>query len=846
MLFSLEHLSTRFTENFVRRCGVLRKRIAEAALLSTLLTGFLLPGLVYGDCVDYRDFVRRVGGTVNPTPSWGVAIHGNFAYVTDWTYPSSGFTVINVLNPSSPYVVNRVNLSAPTYGLVVSGSTLYVANRELGLKIFDLSDPMFPSLVGTAPIPGVAYDVAVSGTHAYVADLTKYLRVIDISNPVSPTLVGSVATPGSAVEVEVSGSYAYVADDQSGLQVIDVSNPSSPGIVGSTSTPMAAYGVALSGSYALVADHKFGLRVIDVTNPASPILAASVSTPGPQNGGPYGIAVSGSFAYVSDDFRGLLVFDISNPILPDVVGSVYIPNAYQRGRKVTVDGTHAYVAASGFHVVDISNPRSPFLGDVNASYFKDVAVLGAYAYATDYYSGLKIIDISNPSLPTIVGSVFTANSLGVAVSGSRAYVTDAGALRAIDVSNPASPFMTGSTGVSGGAGIALSGAYAYVACSAGLQVIDISNPSPHTVATVSVPDFPCYYVVISGSYAYVTGWNQNTGFRVIDITNPISPAIVGGLTFSSGRWLGVAVAGSFAYVAGSSGLQVIDVSSPPAPAIVGTLNLGGSADVAVSGSYAYVTNSSGIQVIDIRSPVSPSIVATMDLPGEANALTASDSYLFATNLTSSIFISPLFCVGPCLPHLSHPNGGETYLTGMRTTVSWENPTLDRCAVSYAQLYYSPDGGGTWNLAADHVLGTEYVWGVPELPSQNGRLRVVVLDDSGVIGDDSSDGSFVIESPTGVEDMVPATYRLYQNSPNPFASATRTAFDLPVGSRVKLEIFDLSGREIRVLSDSWYPAGSHEVAWDARDASGHLVAGGIYFLRMEAGGFADTKRMYLSN
>ena len=100
------------------------------------------------------------------------------------------------------------------------------------------------------------------------------------------------------------------------------------------------------------------------------------------------------------------------------------------------------------------------------------------------------------------------------------------------------------------------------------------------------------------------------------------------------------------------------------------------------------------------------------------------------------------------------------------------------------------------------------------------------------------------STTGVADALPTVHRLYQNSPNPFQRGTRTAFDLPEPGKVTLKVFDLSGREVRVLADAWYPAGNHEVIWNARDAAGHPVAGGIYFLHMEVGSFEATKRMYL--
>ena len=195
------------------------------------------------------------------------------------------------------------------------------------------------------------------------------------------------------------------------------------------------------------------------------------------------------------------------------------------------------------------------------------------------------------------------------------------------------------------------------------------------------------------------------------------------------------------------------------------------------------------------------------------------------------------------PHLVHPNGGESYLAGSRILVEWESP--NGWTPDYAQVHFSENGGETWSLVADHVTGENYVWAVPAELTPNGRLRVVLVDAQGVMGYDTTDGPFAIGAATGVEDgVVPATYRLYPGSPNPFRGATRAAFDLRESGQVMIRIFDLNGRVVRVLADQWYPAGRHEVSWDAQNASGDPVSAGIYFMHMQSGSFAGTQRMYL--
>jgi hypothetical protein len=94
----------------------------------------------------------------------------------------------------------------------------------------------------------------------------------------------------------------------------------------------------------------------------------------------------------------------------------------------------------------------------------------------------------------------------------------------------------------------------------------------------------------------------------------------------------------------------------------------------------------------------------------------------------------------------------------------------------------------------------------------------------------------------VEEMqaVPSTYSLSQNYPNPFNPETSISYALPVDSRVKLSVFNALGQEVAQLVDGEKPAGVHSVKWNA---SG--LASGLYFYRITAGDFVQTKRLILT-
>ncbi len=108
--------------------------------------------------------------------------------------------------------------------------------------------------------------------------------------------------------------------------------------------------------------------------------------------------------------------------------------------------------------------------------------------------------------------------------------------------------------------------------------------------------------------------------------------------------------------------------------------------------------------------------------------------------------------------------------------------------------------------------------------------------------------FALLSPddvTGEEiPKVPGASYLSQNYPNPFNPATKIAFGLSAPARVTLRIYDVSGRLVRELVDETRPAARYEEIWDGRDPGGRVVASGVYFYRLAAGPFTQTRKMIL--
>jgi uncharacterized protein (DUF1501 family) len=89
------------------------------------------------------------------------------------------------------------------------------------------------------------------------------------------------------------------------------------------------------------------------------------------------------------------------------------------------------------------------------------------------------------------------------------------------------------------------------------------------------------------------------------------------------------------------------------------------------------------------------------------------------------------------------------------------------------------------------------------------------------------------------DIVPVDYSLMQNFPNPFNPWTTIGFDLAVPSSVRLVVYDSLGKEVAVLADGPMEAGRRYVEFNGRG-----LASGVYYYRLEAGSFVETRRMIL--
>lgn len=150
-------------------------------------------------------------------------------------------------------------------------------------------------------------------------------------------------------------------------------------------------------------------------------------------------------------------------------------------------------------------------------------------------------------------------------------------------------------------------------------------------------------------------------------------------------------------------------------------------------------------------------------------------------------------------------------------------------------------------AAKFYLDTTFAGTVQNLRNRPDTISIDITNDGwsnavfkGVLSDLRIYSTAAI--PTGVRissAALPEGFELYQNYPNPFNPTTVISYQLSGASRVTLKVYDLLGREVATLVNEKQSVGNHSVTFN-----GGSLPTGVYFYRLQAGSFTETKKLVL--
>lgn len=124
------------------------------------------------------------------------------------------------------------------------------------------------------------------------------------------------------------------------------------------------------------------------------------------------------------------------------------------------------------------------------------------------------------------------------------------------------------------------------------------------------------------------------------------------------------------------------------------------------------------------------------------------------------------------------------------------------------------------------------------------LNAESIEITRLIVNESMTENFRLQLVLNESQHVPTDYFLYSNYPNPFNSQTIIKYDLPEKAKVKLEIYNLLGQKVIVLTNEEKQAGSYQIFWNGTHELGQVVPSGIYLINFQANKYRKNSRMIL--
>jgi len=175
-------------------------------------------------------------------------------------------------------------------------------------------------------------------------------------------------------------------------------------------------------------------------------------------------------------------------------------------------------------------------------------------------------------------------------------------------------------------------------------------------------------------------------------------------------------------------------------------------------------------------------------------------------------------------------------------------------------FYGPDNGyiqisvngGNWQTIAGPFSGISTVWSQFCIDLSTYIDSTISIgfyftstreaEDNGWYLDDIRIEGIVAEIEEN-QNTIPSEYMVSQNYPNPFNPSTKIKYHLPDAGFITIGIYDVLGNEIATIVNEEKPAGSYEINFSAKGGANYLSSG-IYFYKLQAGSFVETKKMIL--
>lgn len=703
-----------------------------------------------------------------------------------------------------------------TLDVVVKDTLAYIAMCN-GLYVLNVKDPAQPAFVSQLYIAGgPSWDISVAGSNAYLAGDDGKLYVVDIANPASPQQVATYAAPDRIIGVDVSGSLAGIAyggSDSSGVMVLDISRLDSIVEVANYPADYNMLKVAFSGNLL----YAVGCAELWVIDPSDPEFGRVVT-----GNYPVDLSIQDTLVVLADKSMitpgwesFLTVVNVADRLHPQILSSYSLPGDELTGVDIRDTVAIAAAGTEGLYFFSVADPTQPrmlslYTEDAQIGRVRTVDTLayvlvvftpywdksGAGSAENVWPGDIRILNVADPSAPTLVGMYPLAAPVTglVASDGLLAALNERGIgpdVVLVDDSDRYQPVIRGnySTPGSGSAGQFVDSLLYLVAGSPGIDIINVADPDdPVLLGTIALTN--PQDVAVRDTLVFAVG---ETEFVISDASDPTAPRE---LARESIPYMGrsIVLYNHYAVISDGSStrnLDIYDIADPEAPTFVGRYSNG-----CPLGAVAIINNSAvwscftdGIVIVDLSDPTNPHAASYLLMDGAPADVCSIGPYAIVA------------CDVPGLAMVDVSNPELPVLVG-----TCETP------------------GYAFGVAAD----SEYIYVADD--------RSLIIFQHHLFSSGVSDDQPI---------TLPGQLRLRQNYPNPFNPTTAIEYDLPRQETVTLTIYDILGRKVKTLLENRpQHAGRHWIIWDGKDDGGRAVSSGIYFYRLTAGPFSESRKMML--
>jgi hypothetical protein len=688
-------------------------------------------------------------------------------------------------------VVGRWAPGAPA-ALVLDGRLAYLGHGAR-LEAVYLGTPETPKRLGYVDFPSAVTDLAARDSYLYVTTSDGAFSVVDARRPRQLRVVARLDPTEDARygRVELTGGVAYCVGGS--LSVIDLGVPTAPRVVRTMPMPLCS-DVAVEGSrlYVAAAD---GLHVLDIADPQTPIPLEIVGYGNLEQ--PWWLQAHEGKVYAGNS-NGVFVYCLADAaclggyLLPDTAGYV---------SAVAFDGAEVYVASG--QVTKYNGPAIVpdwmlwGLGETTA-----IAIDGDLLVVAYRYSGFVTYAIGGTGEPRQLAAIETGTPIENATSdGTRLWLACRRGVRLLDLSDPANPRQAGSLA---------------------------TRPDPHVAGMDPLSVCP------RGDMAVVLGVGE-VNLLVVEATphgtlreifrappaadgsaSPFHAAVA-----TSDGWIVWSEEGVFGLRLGRGGrVDMVPITWPA--------GLGPAAKA--DGEVLYARdNQNYLNLLTATAAGVVQRLGSVSLDGTpAQYFSARDGLIWMAEWRG---VQVVEIRDPAHPRL----GGSVYMH------DWRLDLIDGIAAAGPVAFALSRGHGMMlaEAADPYALTLDRVWLDNSHP-----YAIAAVGDMACLFDWAGIMTIVRPQPLTVAaaPLAPAQTARLAVAPNPCNPRATITFTMANAGPATVRVFDARGRLVRQLHDGWLDSGAHGLSWSGDDDNGRPVATGVYLVRAESGGDAETARV----